>query len=142
MFILGLRYNLTLKVPLNIKIPQISKQIYNHQILNVLENNYSSIGPQWTAHQMEWANSIYSSFKDHEKYMIVIYLIKKTLDFYSSNFVKLTYDQFYSKDKVEIEQFNIIEISKTLNIPKESARRKIVELEKALVIKREKKKLY
>jgi DNA-binding Lrp family transcriptional regulator len=125
----------------NIKIPQISKQIYNHQALNVLESNYSAIGPQWTVHQMEWTNSIYSAFKDHDKYMIVIYLVKKTLDFYSRNFVKLTYDQFYSKDKIEIEEFNIIELSKNLNIPKESARRKIVELEKSLVIKREKKKL-
>ena len=126
---------------LSIKIPQISKQIYNHQALNVLESNYSAIGPQWTVHQMEWTNSIYSAFKDHDKYMIVIYLVKKTLDFYSRNFVKLTYDQFYSKDKIEIEEFNIIELSKNLNIPKESARRKIVELEKSLVIKREKKKL-
>ena len=126
---------------LRIKIPQISKQIYNHQALNVLESNYSAIGPQWTVHQMEWTNSIYSAFKDHDKYMIVIYLVKKTLDFYSRNFVKLTYDQFYSKDKIEIEEFNIIELSKNLNIPKESARRKIVELEKSLVIKREKKKL-
>jgi DNA-binding Lrp family transcriptional regulator len=125
----------------NIKIPQISKQIYNHQALNVLESNYSAIGPQWTVHQMEWTNSIYSAFKDHDKYMIVIYLVKKTLDFYSRNFVKLTYDQFYSKDKIEIEEFNITELSKNLNIPKESARRKIVELEKSLVIKREKKKL-
>tara|TARA_B100000795_G_C22760362_1_gene423333 strand:- start:413 stop:1375 length:963 start_codon:yes stop_codon:yes gene_type:complete len=125
----------------NIKIPQISKQIYNHQALNVLESNYSAIGPQWTVHQMEWTNSIYSAFKDHDKYLIVIYLVKKTLDFYSRNFVKLTYDQFYSKDKVEIEEFNIIELSKNLNIPKESARRKIVELEESLVIKREKKRI-
>ena len=126
---------------LSIKIPQISKQIYNHQALNVLESNYSAIGPQWTVHQMEWTNSIYSAFKDHDKYMIVIYLVKKTLDFYSRNFVKLTYDQFYSKDKIEIEEFNIIELSTNLNIPKESARRKIVELEESLVIKREKKKI-
>ena len=126
---------------LSIKIPQISKQIYNHQALNVLESNYSAIGPQWTVHQMEWVNSIYSAFKDHDKYLIVIYLIKKTLDFYSRNFVKLTYDQFYSKDKIEIEEFNIIELSTNLNIPKESARRKIVELEESLVIKREKKKI-
>ena len=126
---------------LSIKIPQISKQIYNHQALNVLESNYSAIGPQWTVHQMEWTNSIYSAFKDHDKYLIVIYLVKKTLDFYSRNFVKLTYDQFYSKNTIEIEEFNIIELSKNLNIPKESARRKIVELEESLVIKREKKKI-
>jgi len=126
---------------LNIKIPQISNQISIQQTLGVLENNYSVIGPQWTSHQIEWANSIYRSFKDHDKYLIVIYLLKKTLDFYSRNFVKLTYDQFFSMDKVEIEKSNIVELSRNLKIPKESTRRKIVELEKSSIIKREKNKI-
>ena len=70
------------------------------------------------------------------------YLIKKTLDFYSRNFTKLTYDDFYSKDTLEIEKFNVIDIARDLNIPKESARRKIVELEKSFVIVRNNKKNY
>ena len=122
-------------------IPNISKQIYYQDTINVFINSYSQIGPQWTAYQMDWFNGIYLAFKDHEKYLIVIYLIKKTLDFYSRNFTKLTYDDFYSKDTVEIEKFNVIDIARDLNIPKESARRKIIELEKSSVIVRNNKKI-
>ena len=126
---------------MNKNIPNISKQIYNQDTINVFINSYSQIGPQWTSYQMDWFNDIYLAFKDHEKYLIVIYLIKKTLDFYSRNFTKLTYDDFYSKDTVEIEKFNVIDIARDLNIPKESARRKIIELEKSSVIVRNNKKI-
>ena len=121
--------------------PEISKQIYYHNTLNVFINKYSQIGPQWTIHQSEWMNDTYKFFKDHDKFLIVIHLIRKTLDFYSKTFTKLSYDEFHSINTVEIEKFNVSDISKSLNIPKESARRKIVELEESLVIKREKKRI-
>jgi len=120
-------------------IPDISKQIYEDETLNVLEKKYSIIGPMWVSQQMEWMNGIYASFKDHDKFLILIFLVKKTLDFYARNFTKLTYEEFYSKDVVEIEKFSIVEISKALDIPKESARRKILELEKEGTIKKSKK---
>ena len=85
-------------------------------------------------------NGIYRTFNDHDKFLIIIYLTKRTLDFYSRNFTLLNYDQFYSQNILEIEKFNITEVSTNLSIPKESARRKIVELEKKGVIKRNKKK--
>ena len=94
----------------------------------------------WVSNQMEWNNGIYASFKDHDKFMILIFLIKKTLDFYSRNSIKLTYDEFYKKNTFEIERFNITEISTALNIPKESARRKIIELVKDKFIKKVKKR--
>ena len=121
-------------------IPEISKQIYNQDVLKVLKDRYADIGPSWVRMQMEWNNDVYSSFKDHDKYMIVIYLVKRTLDFYSRNFIKLNFGQFYEKDVVEIERFNIVEISKNLKIPKESSRRKIHELEKNGCLKRSKNK--
>ena len=124
-----------------IEIPNIYKQIHKEQIYNVLENKYSIMGPMWVSYQMEWSNGIYASFKDHDKYLIIIFLIKKTLDFYSRNFTKLSYDDFYSKETVEIELFTITEVSKALNIPKESARRKVLELEEKGAIKKFKKKI-
>ena len=126
---------------INVKIPQISKQLYEQDVLNILHNQYSNIGSIWTKTQLEWMNGNYRTFNDHEKFLIIIYLTKRTLDFYSKNFTLLNYNQFYSKDILEIEKFNIAEISTNLSIPKESARRKIVELEKNGVIKRNKKKL-
>ena len=122
-------------------IPDISKQVYKEDTFGVLEDRYSTIGPMWVSNQMEWMNGIYASFKDHDKYLIVIFLIKKTLDFYSRNFVKLSYLEFYSKETVEIEKFSVSEISKTLQIPKESARRKVIELEAEGVLIINKKKI-
>ena len=123
------------------KIPEISKEIHKVDVFTVLENKYSIIGPLWVRYQMEWLNDVYTAFKDHEKFLICIYLVKKTLDFYSRNFIKLPLDHFYSKSTIEIEKINIIEISTELNIPKESVRRKIVELEKLGIIKRNNKKI-
>jgi len=139
MFILGL--NDKVQVLMRIAVPDISKQVFKEEMLEILIKKYSVVGPMWANHQTEWINGVYASFKDHDKFLIMIFLIKKTLDFYSRNFIKLTYDEFYSKDSVEIEKFNISEISTNVNIPKESARRKIIELEKSGIIKRFKKKI-
>ena len=81
-------------MPSVLTIPEISKQIYNNQTLSVLEETYSKLVPQWTISQLEWMNGIYKSFKDHEKFLIIIYLTKRTLDFYARNFVKLSYNDF------------------------------------------------
>jgi len=126
---------------MKILIPDISKQIYKEDTLSVLEKKYSTLGPLWVNQQMDWMNGVYASFKDHDKFLIVIFLVKKTLDFYSRNFTKLSYDEFYSKDKVEVEKFNIAEISEALNIPKESARRKVVQLENDGALRRVKNKI-
>ena len=126
---------------IRVKIPQISKQLYEQDVLNILINQYSNIGSVWTMNQLEWMNGVYRTFNDHDKFLTIMYLTKKTLDFYSRNFTLLNYDQFYSQNILEIEKFNITEVSTNLSIPKESARRKIVELEKNGVIKRNKKKI-
>ena len=117
-------------------IPEISKQIRYQNILQLIEKNYVSIIPVWAPLQLAWVNDVYKTFKDHEKFLIVIYLVKRTLDFYSRNFVKISFDDFFAKDQLEIEKFSIIEISKDLKMPKETARRKTIELEKTGVIKR------
>ena len=124
-----------------IDIPDISKQIYKEDILSVIDKKYSTLGPMWVNQQMEWKNTIYASFKDHDKYLILIFLAKKTLDFYSRNFIKLSYEDFYLKNTVEIEKFNISEISTALDIPKESTRRKVIELENEGVIKKLKNRI-
>ena len=121
---------------MNTMVPDISKKIHSEDISNILENRYSVMGPLWVKHQMEWSNGVYATFKDHDKFLIVIYLVKKTLDFYSRNFTKLTFEEFYSRDIVEIEKFNISEVAIALNIPKESTRRKLAELEDIGAIKK------
>lgn len=126
---------------MKVNSPDISKQIFREDVLSVMEKRYSTVGSAWVDHQMDWCNGVYASFKDHDKFLIVIFLVKKTLDFYSRNFIQSAYEEFYSKDTVEIGRFNISEISIALNIPKESTRRKILELEKEGVIKKNKKRV-
>ena len=122
-------------------IPTISKQIRSSDIREVIEKNYVSILPVWAPLQLEWINNVYRTFHDYEKFMIIMHLLTKTFDTYSKNFVKLNYDQYFDQNEVEIETINVMEISKSLNIPKETTRRKINELEKMGAIKRINKKI-
>ena len=123
------------------KIPQISNQIRSEDIREVLEKNYASILPVWSPLQLSWVNSVYKTFHDYEKFMIVMYLLMNTFQTYSKNFVKLNYEEYFDQNELEIETINVMEISKSLNIPKETARRKINELEEMGSIKRINKKI-
>ena len=122
-------------------LPEVSKQIRIKDILSILEKNYSEILPIWVPMQTQWLNRLYKTFYDYDKFMIIIHLLIKTFDFYSKNFVKLDYQEYFDQTKVEIKEINITDISKSLNIPKETTRRKVNELERLGVIKRIKKKI-
>ena len=58
-------------------IPDISRQIYKEDIKKLIENKYSTLGPLWVNYQIEWMNGVYASFKNHDKFLIIIYLLKK-----------------------------------------------------------------
>jgi len=131
MFILGFKSYVAITM-----YSLILSQIRKKDLIEIFEKNYHKISPLWSNHQLEWINGVYGAYKDHDKYIIVIHLIKKTFDFYTKNFVKETFVEFFEKEFIEIEAFNVIEVSRALNIPKESARRKIIELEKSGAIKR------
>tara|TARA_Y100000591_G_C21687504_1_gene621314 strand:- start:145 stop:963 length:819 start_codon:yes stop_codon:yes gene_type:complete len=66
-------------------------------------------------------------------------LVSKTFDSYAEYFIKYNFDQFYNVDQYELKKFNIVNISTELSISKETARRKILELEKIGIIKKNKK---
>ena len=123
------------------EIPKISKQIRSEDIQDLLDINFVSILPVWAPLQLEWVNNVYRTFHDYEKFMIIMHLLMTTFDTYSKNFVKLNYDQYFDQNEVEIETINVMEISKSLNIPKETTRRKINELEEMGAIKRINKKI-
>ena len=122
-------------------LPKVSRQIRYKEILSVLEKNYSVVAPVWIPMQSQWMNNLYRAFNDYDKFMIIVHLLLKTFDFYSKIFVKLNYQEYFDQTEIEIKEINITEISNSLNIPKETTRRKVNELEKLGVIKREKKKI-
>jgi predicted transcriptional regulator len=119
----------------------IHKVISKEDVLYTITKNYNSLYLKWLEHQVHWINTTYSAFKDHEKYLIIITIVKKTLNLYYENSIKYSYEEYYSKAQLQIESFNIIEISKILNLPKETVRRKVKELEELGVIKRIKKRI-
>ena len=118
-----------------------SKVLNDEQVYDQMMANYDHLGKDWINHQWRWMNAVYQAFKDHYKYMIVISLVEKTLQFYDQMNIKVTYDQYYSKSYIEIEKFRISELCEKLQLPKETIRRKVLELEKLGVIKRQKKQM-
>ena len=122
-------------------LPEISKLIRSENIREVIEKNFVAILPVWAPLQLAWVNNVYRTFHDYEKFMIIMHLLLQTFEAYSKNFVKLNYDEYFDQNEVEIKSINVMEISKSLNIPKETARRKINELEEMGAIKRINKKI-
>ena len=118
-----------------------SKTINDEQVFETIMGNYSNLSKDWIIHQWNWMNNVYWAFKDHYKYMIIISLVEKTLQFYDQMQIHYSYDEYYSKSYLQIEKFSITELCEKLDLPKETVRRKVLELEKEGVITRDKKKI-
>ncbi len=123
-------------------IPSVSAQIDQKEIFNVITNNFSKLAPAYYFLISNWLIRAYSVHKDIDKYIIVIYLINKDLIVFRRNGLIVDYDTFYRDRSIEIEKINLSDISKDLEIPKESVRRKILELEKEDIIKKFGKKMF
>ena len=111
-------------------------QVYDHMM-----SSYDQLGRDWIVHQWNWMNNTYIAFKDHYKYLILISLVEKTLQFYDQMNIQYSFDQFYSKSYLQIEKFSITELCEKLQLPKETVRRKVLELEKLGALKRQKKQI-
>ena len=121
--------------------PKISNLISIESVNEACDKNYESIMLKYYQLQFGWFNNAYNSFKDIDKYVILAYLINKTLSFYNKHFFNLSFDEFYSNKSLEIEKISISEIVRELKLSKETARRKLNELTKNGIIVRNKKKI-
>ena len=124
------------------KLPSISSEINKVEVNKFIFNNFNSISPYFYKLISEWMSDAYKLFKDLDKFLILIYLINTDFEFFRRNNLNITYESFYKDKTLEINKINLIQISKDLNIPKESVRRKISELEKKGVIKKKGKKIF
>jgi len=123
-------------------LPSISSQVDEKIIYKTIEKNFSKLAPYYYSLISNWLIRAYKHYHDIDKFIIIIYLINKDLIFLRRNGLIIDYDTFYKDKTVEIEKINITDISKDLNIPKESVRRKVLELEKKGVIKKTGKKIF
>ena len=121
---------------MNLKQIDFSKVLSDDQVYDYVMKDYDQLGRDWIVHQWSWMNNVYQAFNDHYKYLIVISLIEKTLQFYNQMNIQFTFEQFYSKPYLQIEKFSISELCQKLQLPKETVRRKVMELEKLGVLKR------
>jgi DNA-binding transcriptional regulator YhcF (GntR family) len=126
---------------MSLKQVDFSKVLTDDQVYDHMMRSYDQLGRDWIVHQWSWMNNVYQAFKDHYKYLIVISLVEKTLQFYDQMNIKFSFDQFYSKSNLQVEKFSITELCEKLQLPKETVRRKVLELEKLGVLKRIKKQI-
>ena len=118
---------------------KFSTEVDTAAISNVINKNYGYIMTEFLELQRGWLFRAYSTFKDLDKYLILMSLVDKTFKSYSEYLFKYNYDKFYSVKSYELKKFNIVNIAKELSISKETARRKILEIEKqGLIIKNKK----
>ena len=118
---------------------KFSTEVQPSDISNIINKNYGNVITEFLELQRGWLSRAYSVFKDLDKYLILISLVDKTFKSYSEYLVKYNYDEFFSVNQYEIKKFNIVHVAKELSISKETARRKILEMEKkGLIIKNKK----
>ena len=134
--------------PVDIKIAHINKAETINNALNkelvyeiFAKSTPIALAPFYKF-QQTWVNKTYNTFKDFDTYLILMYLKQKIYVDYSDRFHYMSVDAFYSQDKIAIDKINLIQISKSLNIPKETIRRKINFLQNNEIIFRSGKSIY
>jgi hypothetical protein len=106
-----------------------------------LQKNIISHWDTWGRLQSVWTNRAYRTFKDFDKYLVLIYLVRDSWQQSADKFEYYSFEEFYSKESVVINKINLIKISSELNIPKETIRRKVNELQREEVLSRQGKKI-
>ena len=123
-------------------LPSISEHIDQNEINKLIQDNFAALAPSFFTLTSNWFVRAYYHYKDIDKFIIIIYLINLNLIYFRQNGIKIDYDTFYKDKSIEISKINISDISKDLGVPKESIRRKIIELENEGTIKRSGKKIF
>ena len=117
------------------------KSLNAEMVYEILSKNSNDTVNIWFRLQQAWCNNAYNTFKDYDSYLVLVYLVNQVFQKYSDRFQYLSYKDFYNQNELNIEKINLIEISKFLNIPKETIRRKVNFLQKEGVIFRKGKSI-
>tara|TARA_X000001036_G_scaffold433230_1_gene470504 strand:- start:814 stop:1833 length:1020 start_codon:yes stop_codon:yes gene_type:complete len=132
--------------PVDIKtkkaIPAIKTQIFEKSlVLEHLEGNLISHYDTWTQFQQSWTNNAYFTFKDLDKFIVMMFLTRNYWQGLSDKFHYMSMDEFYELENIMIDKINLIQISHELNIPKETIRRKVNELQSEEILIRKGKSI-
>ena len=122
-------------------IPDRHPKFNKTLVLENLERNILSHWDTWGKFQQAWTSRAFSVFRDLDKYVVLIYLIRDSWQSLADKFQYLSMNEFYELNSVTIDKINLIQISKDLNIPKETIRRKVNELQNSNILKRDGKSI-
>ena len=111
-------------------LPAISAQIDEKIINKIIQKKFALLSSYYYSFMSNWLIRAYKRYNDIDKFIIIIYLIHKNLIFYRKNGLVIDYETFYKERTLEIEKINFSDISIDLKIPKESVRRKVLDLQK------------
>ena len=100
------------------------------EIFHFIVKNYKILSRKWINHQWNWMGLSFSFFKDHAKSLVLEVILKEILKSYSQNKIFYQFDEFFNNSNLIIDTFTIRKISENLDSPKETIRRKLIELEK------------
>ena len=111
-------------------------------VYEVMSKHSNETVTYWFKLQQAWCNNAYNTFKDYDSYLILVYLVNTVFQKYSDRFQFLSFEEFYAKNELVIDKINLIEISKELDIPKETVRRKVNFLQNQNIIFRKGKSIF
>ena len=118
------------------------------KLSKIIEQNYSHLMPNFFEMQTEYLASLNIIYDDLDASLVAMVitnkLYKNTIN-KNGNPSKISFKHFYEKDnfKLPVSNFKIKEISSTLNLPRETVRRKREKLiEDQIIIFDKKNKLY
>ena len=102
---------ININIKKNIPLSTVSK-FDKGRVLENLENNILSHWDTWGKFQQSWTNRAYKVFKDLDKYIIMIYLIKNHWQTLADKFKYLSMDEFYEYSEIKIDKINLFVIIK------------------------------
>jgi len=118
------------------------EKIDSNEIAQVLSANTLILMKHWIKFQQEWISNMYRQFKDYDKYIVLMYLVSKSWEDDLDLFKFYSMDEYYTKEEIKLPNISLLELTENLKIPKETIRRKLVELEQQSLIKREGQKIF
>ena len=108
---------------------EVPTKISQKKIYDLYCNHYDAIKPLFIEFQFAWFQHAYEALGDIDKHNILTYLYKEHFVELNEAFKVKSLNEFYSNPRFDLENINIIHVSKKLMLSKETARRKILELE-------------
>jgi len=123
------------------KIPNNRSELNSSIVFDLMKSNFKLISSHLYRLTTDWAIVAYKHFGDIDKCLILTYLVNEDFKFYRRNNINISYDLFYEQKGLEVYKISASQISRDLKIPKETVRRKLIDLVKTGIISKAGKKI-